>query len=121
MARGNGEPALGVEHELGHAAENDGSSVATIRPRRFAAIAVPACHGPPLRLGEVSAYVQRKSGVSDLAKSTTPTHFNPLFTTSANYTCRQERRSTYFHWRNNDLREKYNNDNLLENDEVRTE
>src|SRR6185437_2705620 len=37
MARGNGEPALGVEHELGYAAENDGTSVTAIRPRRFAA------------------------------------------------------------------------------------
>jgi hypothetical protein len=37
------------------------------------------------------------------------THFNPLFTTPANYICTQCRRSTYFWLRNKGLREKYNN------------
>jgi len=35
-------------------------------------------------------------------------HFNPLFTTSANYTCPPYRWSTFFCFVNKDLREKRN-------------
>jgi hypothetical protein len=35
-------------------------------------------------------------------------HFNPLFTTSANYTCLPQPRSTFFCFVNKDLREKRN-------------
>jgi hypothetical protein len=45
-----------------------------------------------------------------------PAHFNPLFTTSANYTWVLQAGSMYFWLRNNELREKYNNAKVLHND-----
>ena len=107
VARRHREAALGVEDELGYAAEyRHAPAVAAVH--RFRHVAVSAArHRPPSALGEVSTHERcergRRHRVSRHVRPLQPTfyHFGELYVAA-------QRRSVnvFFDWRNNDLREK---------------